>query len=442
MNPILSTIAFFVSQLIFTPSFLSITNACTKNTTKPLEKKFKYNILFLFLSPLATYIYATILMIFISQQVKNDTIMLFVSSLSDVFIIILSFICANIYTKICMNLSKWYKVYYMTIYLFFTLFQMAFNWTYNTVFGTVLCNICIPICAIFYFNKYVKPTFLKIKQCKHQTKPTITLIVLFLISMGLFVLRSIVIMITTHVGIDIATNSIILNTLITVFTYLILAFLFVGTTTIITNIQHTQIIEHQSKTNIQLTNDMITALVRAIDIKDKYTKGHSVRVAQYSRMIAERYYHDPKTIQKIYQIALLHDIGKLGIPDQIINKPGKLTDEEYDIIKSHTTKGEEILFEIKSLPELIYGAKYHHERYDGKGYPNGLSGNQIPEIAALIAVADAYDTMTSKRSYKDIMPQAIVKEEIKKNIGTQFHPEFARIMLDIINEDTNYKLHQ
>ena len=330
----------------------------------------------------------------------------------------------------------------MTIYLFFTLFQMAFNWTYNTVFGTVLCNICIPICAIYYFNKYVKPTFLNIKQYKHQTKPTITLIVLFLISMGLFVLRSLVIMITTHIGIDIATNSIILNTLITIFTYLILAFLFVGTTTIITNIQHMQIIEHQSKTNIQLTNDMITALVRAIDIKDKYTKGHSVRVAQYSRMIAERYYHDPKTIQKIYQIALLHDIGKLGIPDQIINKPGKLTDEEYGIIKSHTTKGEEILFEIKSLPELIYGAKYHHERYDGKGYPNGLSGDQIPEVAALIAVADAYDTMTSKRSYKDIMPQAIVKEEIKKNIGKQFHPEFARIMLDIINEDTNYELHQ
>lgn len=108
---------------------------------------------------------------------------------------------------------------------------------------------------------------------------------------------------------------------------------------------------------------------------------------------------------KIYNIALLHDIGKIGIPDNIINKPGKLTDEEFKVIKGHTLTGAKILSEIKSASELIYGAKYHHERYDGKGYPCGLKGEEIPEISAIIAVADAYDAMTSNRSYRKLLPR-------------------------------------
>ena len=121
-------------------------------------------------------------------------------------------------------------------------------------------------------------------------------------------------------------------------------------------------------------------------------------------MLAEQAYTDLNELHNIYNIALLHDIGKIGIPDNIINKPGKLTDEEFKVIKGHTLTGAKILSEIKSAPELIYGAKYHHERYDGKGYPCGLKGEEIPEISAIIAVADAYDAMTSNRSYRKLLP--------------------------------------
>lgn len=189
-----------------------------------------------------------------------------------------------------------------------------------------------------------------------------------------------------------------------------------------------------------LATDMIKALVKTIDAKDPYTNGHSMRVAEYTKMLASRVYTDPLKLHKIYNIDLLHDIGKIRIPDNIITKPGRLTDEEYKTIKEHTLMGEKILSEITSAPELIYGAKYHHERYDGKGYPCGLKGKEIPEIAAIIAVADTYDAMTSNRSYRKILPQDIVRNEIEKGLGTQFHPEWGKIMLKLIDEDLEYKM--
>lgn len=196
------------------------------------------------------------------------------------------------------------------------------------------------------------------------------------------------------------------------------------------------------KKNKELTTDMIKALVKTIDAKDPYTNGHSIRVAEYTRMLAEQAYMDSDELHNIYNIALLHDIGKIGIPDSIISKPGKLTDEEYNIIKGHTLTGAKILSEIKSAPELIYGAKYHHERYDGKGYPCGLKGEEIPEVSAIIAVADAYDAMTSNRSYRKLLPQETVKQEIEKGLGTQFNPKWGKIMLKLIEKDKDYKMHQ
>ena len=184
------------------------------------------------------------------------------------------------------------------------------------------------------------------------------------------------------------------------------------------------------------------ALASTIDAKDKYTNGHSRKVAEYSLMIAERAGKTMEQCQKIYLIGLLHDVGKIGIPDEIINKTTKLTDEEFNTIKTHPVVGDEILSKISSFPELRIGAKYHHERYDGKGYPEGLEGKQIPEIARIIAVADAYDAMASKRSYRDTLPQKIVRQEIVKGIGTQFDPRFAQIMLDLIDEDKEYKMKQ
>ena len=176
------------------------------------------------------------------------------------------------------------------------------------------------------------------------------------------------------------------------------------------------------------------ALVNAIDAKDIYTHGHSTRVAMYSREIAQRSGMAEEECDKVYFAALLHDVGKIGIPDSIINKVGELTDEEYEKIKGHTTVGDQILRSIKQSPTLRIGAHYHHERYDGSGYPEGLAGEDIPKIARIVAVADAYDAMTSTRSYRDSLPMTQVKRELTEGIGKQFDPRFAQIMLKIIED--------
>ncbi len=137
-------------------------------------------------------------------------------------------------------------------------------------------------------------------------------------------------------------------------------------------------------------------------------------------------------------MGLLHDVGKIGVPDEVINKPGRLTEEEFAKIKKHPSIGSKILSNIKEMPELASGAKWHHERYDGSGYPEGLSGDEIPEEARIIAVADAYDAMTSNRSYRGSLPQETVRREIEKGKGSQFDPKFANIMLEMIDDDKEY----
>ena len=144
----------------------------------------------------------------------------------------------------------------------------------------------------------------------------------------------------------------------------------------------------------------------------------------------------------IYMMGLLHDVGKIGIPDAVINKPARLTDEEFEIIKNHPVMGARILKNIREMPKLATGARWHHERYAGGGYPDGLSGEDIPEEARIIAVADAYDAMTSRRSYRDVMSQEHVRGEIEKGRGTQFDPRFADIMLAMIDEDTEYNMRE
>lgn len=192
----------------------------------------------------------------------------------------------------------------------------------------------------------------------------------------------------------------------------------------------------------RLSEQIILALSAAIDAKDAYTNGHSDRVAEYSREIAKRMGKNDTEVNDIYYAAMLHDVGKIGIPGEIINKPGRLTDEEFDIIKSHTVKGAKILESISEMPGLSVGARWHHERYDGKGYPNGLKGEDIPETARIICVADCYDAMSSNRSYRKALPQEIVRAEIEKGRGTQFDPAIADIMLKMIDEDADYKMRE
>ena len=190
----------------------------------------------------------------------------------------------------------------------------------------------------------------------------------------------------------------------------------------------------------RLFDQTVLALAKTIDAKDKYTQGHSQRVADYVRRISRIAGDSAEKQREIYCMGLLHDIGKIGVPRAIINKPSRLTDEEYEIIKSHTTIGAEILKNIEEFPKLSIGARYHHERWDGKGYPDGLGGTDIPVEARMIAVVDAYDAMTSRRSYRGIMEQERVRKEIERGRGTQFDPRFADIMLTIIAEDVNFEL--
>lgn len=192
----------------------------------------------------------------------------------------------------------------------------------------------------------------------------------------------------------------------------------------------------------RISTQIVQTLSGAIDAKDTYTNGHSTRVAEYSRKIAGRAGMSREFQNDIYMIGLLHDVGKIGIPDAIINKPAKLTEEEYSVIKKHPVLGAKILENIAEFPNLSTGARWHHERYDGKGYPDGISGEGIPLEARIIAVADAYDAMSSRRSYRDVLPQAKVYEEVKKGKGTQFDPVFAEIMLTMIEEDTDYRMRE
>lgn len=178
-------------------------------------------------------------------------------------------------------------------------------------------------------------------------------------------------------------------------------------------------LREQQQRDKQLIREIIESFAKVIDIKDSYTQGHSSRVAKYTKMLAEELGYDEDTVEKYYNIALMHDIGKIAIPDSVLNKPGKLTDEEYGIIKSHTQRGYDVLKSISLMPEIVVGAEAHHERPDGNGYPNGLKGDEIPRVAQIIAVADTFDAMYSDRPYRKRMNFDKAVSIIKDAAGTQ-----------------------
>lgn len=185
-----------------------------------------------------------------------------------------------------------------------------------------------------------------------------------------------------------------------------------------------------------LLNQSLETFAHAIDAKDRDTNGHSIRVANYSREIARRMNFSEEEQEKLYFTAMLHDIGKIGIPDSILKKPGKLTDEEVEVIRSHPLIGGEILKNFKAVQGISDGAKYHHERYDGNGYNEGLKGDQIPLFARIICVADCYDTMSSKRVYKELRDEAYILKELEECSGKQFDPNIVPYMIDMIKDGT------
>lgn len=192
----------------------------------------------------------------------------------------------------------------------------------------------------------------------------------------------------------------------------------------------------------RLSFEMMIALSKTVDAKDRYTNGHSGRVAEYSAEIARRMGKSREEQEKIYKMGLVHDIGKIGVSEEILNKTSRLTDDEFAQIKKHTVIGYDILHAISEIPELAVGARWHHERYNGKGYPDGLAGEDIPEAARIICVADCYDAMTSTRTYSKPRSQEAVRAEIIRCTGSQFDPKAAEIMIQMIDDDKDYKMNE
>lgn len=192
----------------------------------------------------------------------------------------------------------------------------------------------------------------------------------------------------------------------------------------------------QRKRDEKAIEQTMQTFVNFIEAKDPSTSGHSLRVAEYSRMLAEKlgFYEDE--CNQVYYIALMHDCGKIYIPDEILTKPGRLTDEEYEIMKKHTVYGAEILRDFTSIDGMGSGALSHHERYDGKGYPNGLSGEDIPIIGRIICVSDAFDAMNSRRCYRSSLSEDVIISELKNNRGKQFDPVIIDCLLALINNGT------
>lgn len=185
---------------------------------------------------------------------------------------------------------------------------------------------------------------------------------------------------------------------------------------------------------VQMGNETILAIAKTVDAKDENTSQHSQRVSEYAVMIGQRLGMSKEECRNLKRAALLHDIGKIGIPDRILNKPARLTDEEYAIMKTHVIRGGEILKDFTLIENVVDGALYHHERYDGKGYAHGLKGEEIPLYGRIIGVADAFDAMTANRVYRQKLDFSFVLEELERCKGSQFDPKMADIMLELVKD--------
>jgi len=179
--------------------------------------------------------------------------------------------------------------------------------------------------------------------------------------------------------------------------------------------------------------EMVTALAAALEAKDPYTCGHSERVTRYAVQLAWKVGLDSREIENLTLAGQLHDIGKIGIREEVLNKPGKLTDEEFDHIKSHPLTGVQILQKVDSLAAALPIVRHHHERYDGKGYPDGLAGEDIPLPARVVAVADAFDAMTSSRAYRSALPTAEARRRLLEGSGTQFDTELVEVFVGLLD---------
>lgn len=199
-----------------------------------------------------------------------------------------------------------------------------------------------------------------------------------------------------------------------------------------------------ARQQVEMGNETIAAIANTVDAKDERTSQHSYRVSEYAYLMGKELGMTEEECRNLRNAARMHDIGKIGVPDVILNKPARLTDEEYKVMKSHTLIGADIMRDFTLLNNVVDGALYHHERYDGKGYPAGLKGEEIPYYGRIIGVADAFDAMTANRVYRKQMDFDYVLNEMRKGRGTQFDPKMVDILLHLIDNGTIdlHKLYQ
>lgn len=426
-------IAFIFSQLVFFPSYIKCTKLLTGNESSRVKKFIRYFLL----SPLSAYILSSFIYTIVG---KISPVIRALGG--DAVMYIVSFIYLIIYQRIVSK--KGNRILGIYIYIVFFLLQSSFTYIFENVwfviFNQILLTTIISIVVYRITKKYIGA----IDQNKlSMTSENKTMLIIPFTASAIKLTQSVV------YGILVYNNSGVVSEWLDNFSAYNAV---IGNIILIMMICFTSMMFRAMAMQTQLANDAsqykklseqsLLAITRAVEAKDIYTKGHSERVAKYSEMIARKMGYSDDDAKTLYIMALMHDVGKIGIPDAIINKPGALTDEEFKIIKSHPVIGADILKEVDAFEKISEIALNHHERVDGKGYPNGLTGNEISDEVAIVSVADAYDAMTSRRSYRDIMGQVEVRAEIKKGIGTQFKKQQAEAMLEIIDADKSYELHQ
>lgn len=433
MNNPIYMIAFIFSQLVFFPSYIK----CTKLLTGDESSRVKKFIRYFLLSPLSAYILSSFI-----YAIVGKTSPVIRALGGDAVMYIVSFMYLIIYQRIVSK--KGNRILGIYIYIVFFLLQSSFTYIFENVwfviFNQILLTTIISIVVYRITKKYIGA----IDQNKlSMTSENKTMLIIPFTASAIKLTQSVV------YGILVYNNSGVVSEWLDNFSAYNAV---IGNIILIMMICFTSMMFRAMAMQTQLANDAsqykklseqsLLAITRAVEAKDLYTKGHSERVAKYSEMIARKMGYSDDDAKTLYIMALMHDVGKIGIPDAIINKPGALTDEEFKIVKSHPVIGADILKEVDAFEKISEIALNHHERVDGKGYPNGLTGNEISDEVAIVSVADAYDAMTSRRSYRDIMGQAEVRAEIKKGIGTQFKKQQAEAMLEIIDADKSYELHQ
>lgn len=433
MNNPIYMIAFIFSQLVFFPSYIKCTKLLTGNESSRVKKFIRYFLL----SPLSAYILSSFI-----YTIVGKTSPVIRALGGDAVMYIVSFMYLIIYQRIVSK--KGNRILGIYIYIVFFLLQSSFTYIFENVwfviFNQILLTTIISIVVYRITKKYIGA----IDQNKlSMTSENKKMLIIPFTASAIKLTQSVV------YGILVYNNSGVVSEWLDNFSAYNAV---IGNIILIMMICFTSMMFRAMAMQTQLANDAsqykklseqsLLAITRAVEAKDLYTKGHSERVAKYSEMIARKMGYSDDDAKTLYIMALMHDVGKIGIPDAIINKPGALTDEEFKIVKSHPVIGADILKEVDAFEKISEIALNHHERVDGKGYPNGLTGNEISDEVAIVSVADAYDAMTSRRSYRDIMGQAEVRAEIKKGIGTQFKKQQAEAMLEIIDADKSYELHQ